>query len=135
MNAITSKLSIYYDGGCPLCQAEIHILQHRNQRQLLAFFDVSDAAVAASLEHFSCAQALESMHGVLSTGEVIHGVDVFAAAYQRADLTSLSWLLSIKKLQTSYAWLYRVFAKHRHFISKMFGPCALKIAQTLYPKK
>lgn len=135
LNAMTTKLSIYYDGQCPLCQAEIHVLQQRNQRQLLAFFDVSDSVVADQLQQFTCAEALNSMHGVLSTGEVIRGVSVFAEAYKRADLTGLSWLLSIKQLQGFYAWLYRLFAKHRHAIAKISGPLALKIAHAMYPKK
>jgi predicted DCC family thiol-disulfide oxidoreductase YuxK len=133
--AIIPKLSIYYDGQCPLCQAEIYLLQQRNRRQLLAFFDVTDTAVAASLQQFSCAEALNAMHGVLSTGEVIRGVNVFAEAYKRADLTGLSWLLSIQALQGVYAWLYRLFAKHRHFIARICGPLALKIAHKIYPNK
>jgi len=134
-NAMTTQLSIYYDGQCPLCLAEIHLLQQRNRRQLLAFFDVSDASVASSLQQFSCAEALYAMHGVLSTGEVIRGVSVFAEAYKRADLPGLSWLLSIRQLQGVYAWLYRLFAKHRHFISRICGPLALKIAHKMNPKQ
>lgn len=135
LNAITTQLSIYYDGQCPLCQAEIHVLQQRNQRQLLVFYDVSDPTIAATLQQFSCAEALNAMHGVLSTGEVLRGVSVFAEAYKRADLNGLSWLLSIKQLQGIYAGLYRLFAKHRHLISKISGRLALNIAHKIYPKK
>jgi predicted DCC family thiol-disulfide oxidoreductase YuxK len=35
------SLTIYYDGECPLCLAEIHFLKSRNFLGLLEFVDVA----------------------------------------------------------------------------------------------
>ena len=37
------KLTIYYDGQCPLCQAEIEFLKTRNHENLLASAEWSEA--------------------------------------------------------------------------------------------
>ncbi|NCX50503.1 MAG: DUF393 domain-containing protein, partial [Burkholderiaceae bacterium] len=40
MSQTLLPLTLFYDGACPLCQAEILYLQRRNQQQLLQFIDV-----------------------------------------------------------------------------------------------
>lgn len=52
LQAITSKLTIYYDGQCPLCLAEIHFLKHHNQKGLLDF--VSLQQLDTSVGEINC---------------------------------------------------------------------------------
>jgi predicted DCC family thiol-disulfide oxidoreductase YuxK len=35
------KLTLFYDGACPLCQAEILFLSGRNQDGLIDFIDIN----------------------------------------------------------------------------------------------
>lgn len=119
------KLTMFYDGLCPLCQAEILFLSGRNQAGLLSFVDVNSNRYSADEIGVSCQQALDSMYAQYDDGELINGVDVFSAAYERANLPKLAWLFSRPSLRPTLTWAYRFFANNRHTISGLFGPSAL----------
>ena len=123
------SLTLYYDGRCRLCFAEIHFLTARNRRGLLSFVDISDTAFAEAGHPVSCAAAMAQMHGRLGNGQLLTGVPVFAEAYRRADLPFLAWLFSRAWtrpiLDLGYAW----FARYRHSISRVIGPPLLRLAR------
>jgi predicted DCC family thiol-disulfide oxidoreductase YuxK len=129
------KLTMYYDGLCPLCQAEILFLSRRNTAGLLSFVDVNSTKYSADVVGVSCQQALDSMYAQYEDGELINGVDVFSAAYQRANLPTLAWLFSRPSLRPMLNWGYRFFAKNRHRISSIFGPAALWLARMTSKQK
>jgi predicted DCC family thiol-disulfide oxidoreductase YuxK len=119
------KLTIFYDGLCPLCQAEIQFLSGRNQASVLSFVDIHSDQYSPERVGVSCNQALASMCGQYEDGELIEGVEVFSAAYSRANLPKLAWLFSRQLLKPFWNVGYRFFAKHRHVISALLGPFAL----------
>ncbi|MEY3799563.1 MAG: hypothetical protein RLZZ406_864 [Pseudomonadota bacterium] len=124
MNSL-EKLTLFYDGACPLCQAEILFLSRRNQAGLLDFVDINSERFDAAKIGISCDQALAAMYGQHDNGLLIQGVAVFSEAYRRADLPFLAWIFSRKSLQAILQVAYRFFAKNRHAISRLLGPTAL----------
>ncbi len=126
------SLSIFYDGNCPLCLAEIHVLKNNNHQQLLTFVNVHDENAVD--QTINCDLALEVIHAQLAGGKVIKGPKVFEEAYKRSDLTLMKWLFSFKLFQKFYAVFYPFFAKFRHQISKLIGPIMLKLAKHKYPE-
>lgn len=129
---MTSALTIYYDGLCPLCQAEILFLQSRNSQRLLNFVDLQEPAFDASLHQVSCTAAMAKIHGRLATGELLTGVAVFAEAYRRTGLTVLAWLFSRTWVKPFLDPVYLIFARHRHAISRTLGPGLLRLARRRY---
>ena len=125
MSQELQKLSLFYDGACPLCQAEITFLSRRNNAGLLDFVDINSQFYDPHTTGVSCDQALASMYGQYANGELINGVSVFSEAYRRADLPFLAWAFSQKALQPLLQVGYGFFARNRHTISKIFGPGAL----------
>ncbi len=123
------NLTIYYDGHCPLCEAEIRFLRSRNRAGLLRFVDLQDPHFSQTAERFSCAQALATIHGRLGDGELLTGVRVFAEAYRRAGLNVFARLLSVEWLQPVFNPAYRRFARHRHALSRWIGPLLLTLAK------
>ena len=128
MNSLP-KLTLFYDGSCPLCQAEILFLSRRNQAGLLDFVDVHSAQFDSESIGISCAQALAAMYAQYDNGTLIQGAAVFPEAYRRANLPFLAWMFSRKSLQPALQVGYRFFAKHRHAISSLFGPTALYLVR------
>ncbi len=116
---------MFYDGLCPLCQAEIQYLSGRNQAGLLIFVDINSDQYSPKEVGISCDQALASMCAQYDNGELIQGVEVFSAAYKRANLPKLAWLFSRPLLRPFWNVGYRFFAKYRHEISRVVGPLAL----------
>lgn len=125
MAAQLQKLTLFYDGQCPLCQAEILFLSGRNQANLLDFIDIHTDRYDPQAVGVSCEEALAAMYGQYADGSVIHGVAVFPEAYQRANLPSLAWAFSRPALQPILKVGYKFFAGNRHAISRIFGPSAL----------
>ena len=123
------KLTLFYDGACPLCQAEIIFLSGRNKQGLLDFVDINSDRFDPEKVGVSCETALAAMYGQFSGGKLIHGVSVFPEAYRRAELPALAWLFSRKALQPILQVGYRFFAKNRHAISSLLGPTALRLVK------
>jgi len=122
------KLTLFYDGACPLCQAEIVFLSKRNQAGLLHFVDINSSNYDANQVGVSCDQALASMYAQYESGTLINGVEVFLQAYKRANLPVLVWLFSRPYLRPVLNLAYRGFARFRHPISSTIGPMALWLA-------
>jgi predicted DCC family thiol-disulfide oxidoreductase YuxK len=130
MDQNLQKLTLFYDGACPLCQAEILFLSGRNQADLLGFVDINSKAYDPLKVGVSCEEALAAMYGQYADGTLINGVTVFPEAYRRADLPTLAWIFSRKSMQPFLKMGYRFFAKNRHAISRVFGPGALWLVKT-----
>ena len=125
----TPELTLYYDGQCPLCVAEIDFLQSRNAQGQLAFVDVTHTGFEAAGHNISCEAAMAQIHGRTADGQVLVGVPVFATAYRLAKLPVLAWVLSRKWLMPVLQPAYVLFAKHRQAISKRIGPSVLKFSK------
>ena len=130
MDQNLQKLTLFYDGACPLCQAEILFLSGRNQADLLGFVDINSTAYDPLKVGVSCEEALAAMYGQYADGTLINGVTVFPEAYRRADLPTLAWIFSRKSMQPILKIGYRFFANNRHAISRVFGPGALWLVKT-----
>jgi len=126
-------LTLYFDGRCPLCLAEIHVLRARNRRGLLQFVDVTAQDYREPSHGVSCDAALANIHARLGDHTLLRGPAVFAEAYRRAGLEHGAWLFSRPALQPLLAFAYRLFARHRHAISRIAGPLLLRIARRMYP--
>jgi predicted DCC family thiol-disulfide oxidoreductase YuxK len=128
------KLTLFYDGACPLCQAEILFLSRRNQAGLLDFVDINSERFDSAKIGVSCEQALAAMYAQYENGLLIQGVTVFSEAYRRADLPFLAWVFSRNSLQSIWQLAYRFFAKNRHAISRILGPTALRLVKATASK-
>jgi predicted DCC family thiol-disulfide oxidoreductase YuxK len=126
---IAPELTLYYDGQCPLCVAEVAFLQSRNATGKLAFVDITQAGFAQAGHHISCEAAMAQIHGRTSDGQVLVGVPVFAAAYKLAKLPVIAWLLSRRWLMPVLQPAYVLFAKHRQAISRRIGAGVLRFSK------
>jgi predicted DCC family thiol-disulfide oxidoreductase YuxK len=132
MHAIPLQaMTVYFDGACPLCAAEIHLLRARNRRALLKFVDLSQPEAQQQCE-VVCARALKNIHGVMADGSTLVGVPVFAEAYRRADLPLLVWLFTRPLLRRPLDASYAFFARHRAGISALLGPPLLRLVRWRY---
>jgi predicted DCC family thiol-disulfide oxidoreductase YuxK len=125
-------LTVFYDSKCPLCMAEVVMLRARARDGLLRFEDLSSDTFCETGRGFTCAQALEQIHGVLDDGRVLTGVEVFAEAYRRAGLPLLAAALTVPWLRPILGRCYRGFARNRHRISRAIGPAVLAISRRLF---
>ena len=130
LKTITEKLTIYYDGACPLCLAEIHFLKHHNHKNLLNFINLHD--LDSSSAELNCELAMKTIHGRLGDSKIITGPRVFQEAYKRTNLKLINYLFSLAWFRFIYSKFYILFAQYRHQISRVIGPCLLRWSKSRY---
>ncbi len=110
----TAKLTIFFDGGCPLCRREVDFLQSRNKEGYLRFIDINRLDLSLELEYgITYKNAMERIHALKSDGTVIKDIKVFQEAY---NLIGLSWIYSPTKLpiiKRIIDYIYGLWAKYR----------------------
>ena len=109
-----AKLTIFFDGGCPLCKREVDFLQSRNQKGYLSFIDINTSDFYLDLRYgISYKQAMERIHALKSDGSVIKDIKVFQEAY---NLIDLGWIYAPTKIpifDKFIEFIYRIWAKYR----------------------
>ena len=107
------KLTFLYDGGCPLCLRETNFLKKKDAKKFINFVDISNNYFPENFKNISYKQAMENLHGILGSGEIIIGVDVLAYSY---ELVGLGWIYFPTKLpilSNFIRFLYKYWAKYR----------------------
>lgn len=115
-----SKVTVFFDGACPLCVKEISLLKRLDKREHIAFVDVSppDAAEFCPIDQ---RKLLARFHVEGSDGRLIDGAEAFTEAY--AQLPGLSWVRAIGRFAPTRAALnelYAVFLKIRPSLQRFF---------------
>jgi predicted DCC family thiol-disulfide oxidoreductase YuxK len=115
-------LTLYYDGLCPICVAEMTRLRRWNTAGRLAFVDISMPGFDPASLRVDMAALDREMHAVQrSSGRLLVGIDAILASY---TLVERGWMvapLRVKMLRPGLAAAYRVFARNRYRISRWLG--------------
>ena len=121
MESDLSKSTVYFDGSCPLCRAEIGLYRSRDQADALCFVDVS-ATDAATPQGLTQRQAMERFHVRASDGRVLSGAAAFVEVW--SCLPGWRWAAHAAALPGALAVLelgYRMFLPIRPIISGLLG--------------
>tara|TARA_B100000579_G_scaffold290144_1_gene240915 strand:+ start:1919 stop:2320 length:402 start_codon:yes stop_codon:yes gene_type:complete len=109
-----SRLTIFFDGGCPLCKREVDFLRSRNQKSFLEFIDINSSDFSLELEYgITYKQAMQRIHALKSDGTFIKDIKVFQEAY---SLIGLGWVYAPTKLPVLdklFEYIYSTWAKFR----------------------
>ena len=107
------KLTFLFDGACPLCLRETNFLKKKDKTKAINFVDISINYRPENFSNISYKQAMANLHGILSNGEIIFGVDVLVYSY---ELVGLGWIYFPTKLpilSNFIRFLYKYWAKYR----------------------
>ncbi len=131
---IRYPLTIYFDGSCRLCRSEIENIAARALDGRLVMIDCSPPGFDTSGMPATREFMMNMIHARDAAGVWITGVDVFIAAYQAAEVKTVSRLLAhpwIKpRAAAMYPWVvrnrYRISALGMHKILNAFTQGALR---------
>ena len=116
---MANELTIFYDGGCPLCVAEMQHLYERNGQNKIAFEDIYADDFGERFPHINQQKADRILHGQRADGQIILGLDVTYQAWtlvgKRHWVAVLRWPI-IKHVADA---VYLLFARYRNTISKL----------------
>ena len=116
---INMKLTVFYDGFCPLCSAEINQLRTYDHDGKIAFEDIHAPDFVKRYPYIDQVEANRILHGQLGNGDMIYGLDVTYQAWKAVG--KHRWLAILRwpgiKLLADIS--YRFFARHRNMISSL----------------
>ncbi|WP_164932034.1 DUF393 domain-containing protein [Janthinobacterium sp. 17J80-10] len=117
----TAELTLYYDGNCPFCLAEMRRLMRWNSAGRLGFVDISRPDFDPAPLGVDMAALDRELHSSTADGRVLVGIDSMLAAY---TLVGRAWIvlpLRVHALRPLLASLYRGFARNRYRFSRWMG--------------
>lgn len=120
MNQSEPGLTIYYDGACPLCRAEIGHYRAQEGAGAICFLDASTQTSDLPLG-LTRDQALARFHVCLSDGRIASGAQGFVEIWKA--LPRWRWAARLAGLPGALPLLevcYCVFLPIRPFLSKAF---------------
>ncbi|MDO5692369.1 MAG: DUF393 domain-containing protein [Pseudomonadota bacterium] len=134
MNDITYPLTLYFDGACPLCVADMDNLRLRDSAGRLRFIDASAPGFDAAPAGTTVADLMAAMHARTADGRLLRGVAVFEAAYDAVGLHQVSGWLRSPTWRPLLERLYPFVARHRQHLPRplvrlLFGRALRRAAE------
>jgi len=105
------RLSVYFDGSCPLCRREIALYQRNRLAHQLAWVGVGLGAQAGELGGgLGCTQAMARFHVRDAQGRLFGGAAGFSQLWLALPgWRWLGWLSAWPPLSWGFEGLYRLF--------------------------
>ena len=111
-------LTVYFDGSCPLCAAEMRNLMLRNVDQLLRFENIAAPGFDALPPGATMAEMMDLMHVKRADGRVVKGAAALRLVYDGARLRGLARLMGAPGLRGLCDWAYPILARNRYRIPR-----------------
>ncbi len=111
-----TKLTIFYDGTCPLCAKEMRALMKHDTHQHIRIVDIYSEAIS-DYPQIDAIKANSILHALDNNGNLLLGLDVTLRAWQ---LVGKGWLYSPLRwclIKPIADWLYLKLANNRYRIS------------------
>lgn len=111
-----SKVTVWFDGGCPLCRSEIALMRRLDRRGAITFEDVADEATVCPASRIDM---LARMHA-REDGQVLTGAAAFAAMWRAIPvLRPLGLLARSPRVLAGLERSYGLFLKVRPSLQRL----------------
>ena len=115
-----SKTSVFFDGKCPLCWAEIDIYRNHDVRENLRLIDVSNPIVQLP-SGLTRSAALARFHVMSNDGRLVSGVEAFIEVWRQ--IPKWRWLATwaaMPPFTQAIKFAYWIFLSCRPTIVRIF---------------
>jgi predicted DCC family thiol-disulfide oxidoreductase YuxK len=115
------KLTVFYDGACPLCLKEIGYYQRKDHREEILWLDVNRCDQSTLGSDLNKEDALKRFHVRSAKGELISGGRAFAEIWRK--LPGFKWLGRNSQNQIVggiLEFIYRAFLLIRPSIQRLY---------------
>jgi predicted DCC family thiol-disulfide oxidoreductase YuxK len=112
-----SRITVWYDGACPLCIREIALMRKLDRRNAIKFTDVSAATASCPIDR----QLMLDRFHASEDGRLLSGAAAFAAMWRAIPLLRPIGLLArVPGVLAILEALYQQFLKLRPHIQTRF---------------
>lgn len=117
----TPALTLFFDGSCPLCAAEMRRMARLDRHGRLGYLDMRGEGFDPAAYGTTFAAMDTALHGVRADGQLLVGIDCIAESYALIGLGWLVWPLRLQATRPAWQHLYRWFARNRYRASRLLG--------------
>jgi predicted DCC family thiol-disulfide oxidoreductase YuxK len=118
-------LKVLVDGACPLCRREAELWRRLDRGcGRLAIVDISSADFDANRYGLTRERVMQEIHGILPSGGVVRGMEVFRLAYAAVGWGWLVAPTAWPVFRVVFDRAYRWFARNRLRITGRGRTCA-----------
>lgn len=114
------KLTLFYDGFCPLCVAEMDKLAEYDVDAKLGFEDIQALDFPTRFPNIDPVAADRFLHAQYEDGSMIYGLDVTHQAWRQVGRQRWLAILRWPVIRWFADLGYTFFARHRYSISYLF---------------
>lgn len=112
------KLTIWFDGGCPLCRREIALMRRLDKRHAIDFIDVSAGETACPIDRNALLARFHAREG----GVMLSGAAAFAAMWRAIPvLRPIGLAARNATVLAALEWLYLRFLLVRPMLQRLAG--------------
>jgi len=117
---MSKKVTVWYDGACPLCLREISLMRKLDRRDAIDFVDVSEGAPQSC--PIDRAELLARFHAQEAGKPIVSGAAAFAAMWRAIPvLAPFGHLARIPPVLWLLERAYRGFLKIRPVLQRRFA--------------
>ncbi len=116
-----SALTLYFDGKCPFCAAEMQRLANWDRNARLTFIDIAMPGFDPAHLNATMDELNLQLYSLTADGKVLVGIGSMLAAYTLVGRGALVWPLRVPLLRDVLSYLYCLFARNRYKISALLG--------------
>jgi predicted DCC family thiol-disulfide oxidoreductase YuxK len=121
MTGETPPLTVYFDGSCPLCRAEIRHYRAEAGAESLDFVDVSRPEVVVPGD-LTRQRAMARFHVRTGDGSLVSGAAAFVTVWRRLPRWRwAAWLADLPGMMAVLETGYRVFLPARPALARLLG--------------
>ncbi|WP_212743415.1 thiol-disulfide oxidoreductase DCC family protein [Shimia litoralis] len=120
MSDAAKKLTIFYDGSCPLCTSELGVYERADTDNALVLVDVSSASFSGD-EFINRSDAMARLHVRFDDGRQVSGAQSFVEIWR--VLPSWRWMAKVESIPGAVPMLemlYRLFLRARPCVVRGF---------------
>ena len=113
-------ITVWFDGGCPLCRKEIALMRRLDRRNAIDFVDVAhDTPIDCPIDRGN----LLSRFHAQENGKVLSGAAAFAAMWRAIPwLRPLGLIARIPPALWLLERVYGIFLRHRPRLQRFLAP-------------
>jgi predicted DCC family thiol-disulfide oxidoreductase YuxK len=115
---VMAKITVWYDGACPLCMREIALMRRLDVRRAIEFLDIAPADAVCPLDR----QLTLARFHASEDGVILSGAAAFAAMWRVIPLLKpLGFIARNQLVLQLLEWLYNRFLVIRPGLQKFLG--------------
>lgn len=120
---LQGDLTVFFDGGCPLCRREIDFYRRRHGADVINWLDINTQADDFFVPNLSRCDAMRRLHVQTRDGQLLSGAAAFAALWRALPgFRIIGIVAAIPPIQWCLEISYRVFLHFRPLWRRRIHP-------------